>query len=260
MNNLSSDVQRLQAGLAAIPAPDVPIALQIAGLRPHVALDVAISRAARVALHDDEHVRQWLAACRSRASLHATRQPLASLRRWRINPETRNIEHDAGKFFVVLGVRARHRHGFDEITWDQPAIDQAEVGILGILATKIGGILHVCLQAKEEPGNIGGVQLSPTVQATYSNYTRSHGGQQTSFVDLFLNPAPESILFARLQTEDGGRFLYKSNRNMVVLCDHERLGATPDRFIWLTLRQVAVLMRQDNAINACSRSVLCAFL
>ena len=33
------------------------------------------------------------------------------------------------------------------------------------------------LQAKVEPGNINKIQISPTVQATRSNYLRIHGGK-----------------------------------------------------------------------------------
>ena len=32
------------------------------------------------------------------------------------------------------------------------------------------------MQAKVEPGNINSIQLSPTLQATRSNYTKAHGG------------------------------------------------------------------------------------
>jgi len=257
MKDVSEEVDRFKATLASLmPLRGVDPARDIAGLDQDAAFDVAVSRASLVALHDDSDVRDWLREARARASLKYTRLPLSRMRKWRVNPASGNVEHEAGKFFTVLGVHARHRHGFDEIVWDQPCLDQAEVGILGILAGKFGGILHVCLQAKEEPGNINAVQLSPTVQATYSNYTRSHGGKQTLFVDLFLHPKPGDVLYARLQTEDGGRFLYKSNRNMIVQCDPEQLGPIPNHFIWLTLRQVSDLLRHDNVINACARSVL----
>ena len=64
------------------------------------------------------------------------------------------------------------------------------------------------------------------------------------------------MLFAKLQTEDGGRFLFKSNRNMIIRVADEELLELPDSFIWLTLRQIAWLFRRDNLIHACTRSII----
>ena len=41
------------------------------------------------------------------------------------------------------------------------------------------------LQAKAEPGNINKIQISPTVQATKSNYTRVHGGKEIPYLRYF---------------------------------------------------------------------------
>ena len=41
------------------------------------------------------------------------------------------------------------------------------------------------LQAKVEPGNINKIQISPTVQATKSNYSRIHGGKTIPFLKYF---------------------------------------------------------------------------
>ena len=237
-----------------------PAGMEVSGLRPEDAADIAISRAALTALHTDAFVESWIRRARAASSLRTRRIPLFGLTHWRINPGTGNIEHDAGRFFTLLGAKVRLRHQFDEQEWDQPFIDQAEVGILGILAARIDGLLHVCLQAKEEPGNLHGVQLSPTVQATYSNYTQSHGGRVPALVERFLTARPADTIYARLQTEDGGRFLFKSNRNMIVRCEADAVPAPSSRFIWLTLRQIALLLRQDNVVNACTRSVLSPLL
>lgn len=218
--------------------------------------DLLISRHIRPARHDDAEVDAWIANRRSRPCLSARVIPLDELQRWGIDPETGNIRHETGRFFTLTGLKVRHRFEGREIEWDQPIIDQPEVGILGILAKRIDGILHFCLQAKEEPGNAGGMQLSPTVQATYSNYSRAHGGALPPLVGLFISPPEGGVLYAKLQTEDGGRFLYKSNRNMIVRLDDAVTDEVPDGFIWLTLRQITRLMGRDNLVNACARSVL----
>jgi len=220
------------------------------------AIDLIVSRTTAQSLHGDRDVDLWLENRRKSPVLHASIIPLDRTEGWRIDGETGNISHESGNFFSITGIKARHRTRAADLEWDQPIIDQPEIGILGILAMKIDGVLHFCLQAKAEPGTIQSVQLSPTVQATYSNYTRVHGGSLPLFVSSFLDPPRERILFAKLQTEDGGRFLFKSNRNLIVLVDEGEIQALPEGFIWLTLRQISRLIKFDNVINACCRSVL----
>lgn len=228
----------------------------ILGFGGDAAAEIHDSRTSGKSLHSDDYVDDWIDRRLASPRLQAKPVPLAAMQHWLIEPDTGNIIHDSGMFFTITGVKARHRSPGGDIEWDQPIIDQPEIGILGILVKSINGILHFCLQAKEEPGNINSVQLSPTVQATYSNYTKAHGGKVPPLVGYFLNPPRERVLFAKLQTEDGGRFLFKSNRNMIVRVAEGDLDDLPDSFIWLTLRQIAALLRRDNLIHACTRSII----
>lgn len=230
------------------------------GIGRDLVADIARSREAASGRHSNQFVTDWVAARRAESRLRVTPAPLGRLSGWKIDPGSGNIQHQTGRFFTVTGLSIRHRTKTGELFWDQPIIDQPEVGILGIVAKKIDGVLHFCLQAKEEPGNIGAVQLSPTVQATYSNYTQAHGGSRPPFVEYFLDPPRERLIFAKLQTEDGGRFLYKSNRNMIVSVGADELTQVPQDFIWLTLGQIAGLIRCDNLVHATTRSVLSSLI
>jgi oxidase EvaA len=241
-------------------AGDAASLLPLPGFEGYGAPDILLSRNAHYSRHSDQDVLTWLDDRRRGSNLKVTTTPLRRLERWHIDPASGDICHDTGRFYTVTGVKVRHRYPGGEIEWDQPIIDQPEVGILGILTQRIGGVLHFCLQAKEEPGNLGAVQLSPTVQATYSNYSRAHGGALPPFVELFLDPPRERLLFARLQSEDGGRFLFKANRNMIVMAAETDAIDLPEGFIWLTLRQIALLLCQDNLLHATTRSVLTALL
>jgi len=218
------------------------------------------SRFTEQAINPDDYVDQWISKQMADCHQIIKELPLNGMNRWGIDAKTGNISHCTGRFFSFIGVQVRHRTASGELEWDQPIIEQPEVGILGILAKNIKGTLHFCLQAKEEPGNINSVQLSPTVQATFSNYTCAHGGSRPLFVDHFLSASPEKTIFAKLQTEDGGRFLYKSNRNMIVNVDENELEKLPEGFIWLTLRQISNLMKSNNLVHATSRSVLSSLL
>lgn len=241
-------------------SPEPERRIDLLGFDQQTTREIRLSRTTEYALYSDRYVDDWIAGWLATPRLSIESIPLGEMRRWRIEPGTGNIRHDSGMFFTVTGVKARHRTAAGELEWDQPIIDQPEIGILGILVKRINGVLHFCLQAKEEPGNINSVQLSPTVQATYSNYTKAHGGSLPPLVEFFLNPPRDRVLFAKLQTEDGGRFLFKSNRNMIIqLADHE-LRELPGEFIWLTLRQISNLIRRDNLIHACTRSILASLV
>lgn len=227
---------------------------------PQLSAALRASRLPGSGRHSDKNVDAWVAQQRDQGSLSVRMKPLPELNSWQIDPATGNIRHASGRFFTLTGIHVRHRYRDHEIEWDQPIIDQAEIGILGILVKVIDGVLHFCLQAKEEPGNLHGVQLSPTVQATYSNYTQSHGGSRPLLIDYFLAPDPGKVLYAKLQSEDGGRFLYKSNRNMIVQIGPDELDELPADFIWLTLAQIGRLLRQENLLHATTRSILCGLL
>ncbi|WP_341720723.1 NDP-hexose 2,3-dehydratase family protein [Micromonospora sp. FIMYZ51] len=198
-------------------------------------------------------VRAWYAdRCRTDVA-EVRRIPLAELVGWRSDPATGNIVHDSGRFFTVEGVEVHHSDG-PVPTWSQPIIHQREIGLLGILIKDFGGVLHCLMQAKNEPGNCNGVQLSPTVQATRSNYTRVHRGNAVPYLEHFQAAAGRQVVADVLQSEQGSWFYQKRNRNMVVEVreDIEVL----DGFHWMTLGQVHTLLAEDHVINMDARTVL----
>ena len=72
------------------------------------------------------------------------------------------------------------------------------------------------MQAKPEPGNINKLQFSPTVQATKSNYSRVHSGKKVNYINFFKNLKKKNILVNSIQSEQGGRYLFKYNRNLMI--------------------------------------------
>ena len=135
---------------------------------------------------------------------------------------------------------------------EQPIIVQSEIGFLGIIAKELYGDLYFLMQAKIEPGNINCVQISPTLQATKSNFTQKHGGKKPLFLDYFLHP--KRIIVDQLQSEQSSRFLKKRNRNMIVLVEDDIPES--DKFKWISLSQIKRLMRYDNLINMDARTVI----
>lgn len=228
------------------------------GLKPRHDVDlphrIALSASTRqgVGPRTDE-VRAWLDERRRSHRFQVERIPFARLDNWSFDEGTGNLAHGSGRFFTVEGLRVATSEG-PHREWHQPIIKQPEVGILGILAKEFDGVLHFLMQAKMEPGNPNLVQLSPTVQATRSNYTKVHKGAAVKYLEYFTHPAPEKIIADVLQSEHGAWFFHKSNRNMIV----ETTGAVQldDDFCWLALGQIGELLHADNVVNMDSRTVL----
>lgn len=162
------------------------------------------------------------------------------------------LVHESGGFFSIDHVRVRDAQSRTIV--DRPFINQPEIGILGMLLADIAGAPHVLLQTKFEPGNVHDVQLAPTVQATYSNYRRVHGGAATRFLDRFVDPSAASVLCDLTQPEHAPFFLHKCNRNIVIRL--ERPIDTGPTHRWISLEDVLTLLGEDHTVNMDARSVL----
>jgi len=196
----------------------------------------------------------WLRASQRADLLHVRRVPLHQLADWSFDPETGNLGHRTGRFFSIHGVRVSTTFGAHD-AWMQPLIAQPEVGILGFLAARRGGELWFLAQAKIEPGNVNVAQVSPTVQATRSNYTRVHGGASQPYLEYFLGPPPGDVLVDQLQQEQGSRFRAKRNRNTIIEVDPRHIPVLPG-YRWVSSRELAALAEIPNALNLDARSVL----
>ncbi|GAA3854220.1 NDP-hexose 2,3-dehydratase family protein [Streptomyces sedi] len=214
---------------------------------------IAESSLAREGVVSTAEFREWYAE-RQRVDVADVRKvPLEALAGWKVESGTGNIAHESGRFFSVEGVDVRLSDGPWQ-SWSQPMIFQQEIGTLGLIMKRFGGTPHFLMQAKNEPGNHNGVQLSPTVQATRSNYTRVHRGSAVPYVEYFQEAHRHRLLTDVLQSEQGSWFYRKRNRNMVVEVeeDVEQL----ENFCWLTLGQISRLLAEDDVINMDSRTVL----
>ncbi|GGK75001.1 NDP-hexose 2,3-dehydratase [Sphaerisporangium melleum] len=225
-------------------------------LRPSVGLAARVAASAQVTTSRmSPDIDEWLAAKR-RQPFENTLIPLDELTEpggWLFAPGTGNLEHYSGRFFSVEGLHVRANHGRVR-EWSQPILVQRDIAILGIIAKEFDGVLHFLLQAKMEPGNLGLVQLSPTVQATSSNYTQVHRGRRAAYVEYFTEPGRGRVVVDILQSEQGAWFHLKRNRNVVV----EVTEDVPEHedFCWLTLGQIRRLLRQPNVINMDARTAL----
>ena len=129
-------------------------------------------------------VLEWLQNQNERVKVHTERIALNEMTHWTFNQKLDTLQHVSGHFFSIDGIRITTNWG-NKKTWDQPIINQPEIGYLGFICKNFNDVLHFLMQAKIEPGNLNSVQLSPTTQATRSNYTQKHKGKKPLYLDYF---------------------------------------------------------------------------
>ena len=196
-----------------------------------------------------QKIKHWLNREKQKNILKVKKIRLSFLKNWYFN--SKEISHKSGKFFKIVGIKVYTN--FFSKNWDQPIIIQNEIGILGIIKNRISK--KYLLQAKVEPGNRNRVQLSPTVQATKSNYTQVHGGQKVPYLKYFLKIKKKNIMN---QSEQGFRFLNKYNSNIIISVNN-KFTLLPN-FFWFSLKELEVLIKQKNILNMNTVSVFSSFI
>ncbi|MCL2819363.1 MAG: NDP-hexose 2,3-dehydratase family protein [Oscillospiraceae bacterium] len=167
---------------------------------------------------------------------------------WFYDNDTGSIVNKNRTFFQIRGIK------YENIA--QPIIIQDEIGYLGILCKSIKGVLHYLLQAKIEPGNINKIQISPTIQATLSNFTQAHGGAKPKYLDYFVGDNTGEVIVDQIQSEQSSRFVGKRNRNIIIKLDEKKEIDVSTSHMWMTLSQIKKLMLHDNLVNMDVRTVL----
>ena len=203
--------------------------------------------------NDLNNIIQWIKNLREETGFIVEKKSIFKLKDWCIKKNNDEIYHSKNIFFSINGLKTFS--SFQDLDRnEQPIIFQEEIGYLGFIVKKFDGILYFLVQAKIEPGNIDGIQLSPTLQATVSNYNKQHGGREPYYLNYFLKVSKNNILFDNLQSEQGSRFFKKRNRNIIINVEEDI--TLEKNFKWMTLKQLKLLMQKDNIVNMDTRSVI----
>jgi dTDP-4-dehydro-6-deoxy-alpha-D-glucopyranose 2,3-dehydratase len=169
-----------------------------------------------------------------------------------------NLHHKSGQFFGIEGARVESGNLREVTSWDQPIYTQLDGGVLGMVARETSGTgVQFLLQAIPECGNIGVLQLGPTIQSTWSNIRRAHGGRRPPMLEVLFAEAGVRIIYRANHNEEGGRFWQKSNENVVAFLDDEGVIETDlTMFHWASLSQIKELALMDNVLNPFVKTIL----
>ncbi|MBC8205101.1 MAG: NDP-hexose 2,3-dehydratase family protein [FCB group bacterium] len=187
---------------------------------------------------------------RFQCRLHTSIIPLKEVKDWICAQD--KIYHRQNKYFEVIGVHVEASNR-EVACWDQPIIRQRHEGKVGFIIREINGILHFLVQLKLESGNIDILGLAPTVQCITGSYGE---GYIPEYAEEILNPERCRIILDTMQSEEGGRFYHEANRNLILLGDDSFPLKTPQRYLWMTLKQLKELLKYNNYLNVETRSLL----
>lgn len=207
--------------------------------------------------NDPAPILAWREQLRGSIRFKADLIGLDTVRDWSRDDEG-NLRHKSGQFFGLEGVRIESGDLREVASWDQPIYTQPEGGILALLAreTAAKGV-EFLLHAKAEPGNIGVIQLSPTIQSTWSNIRRAHAGKRPPMVEVLTAESGVRIVYRAEHNEEGGRFWRKSNENIVAFLDDEGVIETDmTMFCWTSLSQIKELALLDNVLSPFVKTIL----
>ncbi|MBO7048728.1 MAG: NDP-hexose 2,3-dehydratase family protein [Spirochaetia bacterium] len=193
----------------------------------------------------------WIKERNNNIYVNIEKKPLKSMSNWFYDEATGKICNKNNSFFSISGIHCEKEDGSE---WDQPIILQNEIGYLGIICKNFDGIMHFLMQAKIEPGNVNKVQISPTIQATKSNFTLKHGGAKPLYLDYFQASSKYEIIVDQIQSEQASCFYKKRNRNIIIRVEGD-IPVYPSHR-WMTLGQIKALMHIDNLVNMDTRTVL----
>lgn len=198
-----------------------------------------------------EEILEWIDKKKAETTVRINKIDYAYDGDWFYDPQIGGIRNRNNTFFQIKGLQKKED---GEIVQEQPIIVQNEIGYLGIIGKVIDGVLYFLMQAKIEPGNVNVIQISPTIQATKSNFMQAHGGKVPAYLEYFSNKKNYEIIVDQIQSEQSSRFLGKRNRNIIIIVDDDIEVLESHR--WMTLGQIKELMKYDNLVNMDTRTVI----
>ena len=213
-------------------------------------------------IHNFNYIKKWFNEKRKKPKIKVNNIPIHKCKEWKYNEKKGYYFHRSKEFFKVEGLRIRETRSREVDCWDQPILTQVgyDGGILGIIRKKFNGIPHYLIEAKCEPGNYKYVQLSPTLQATFSNLRRAHRGRKPRFVNYFnLKNKKYKILFKQWLSEDGGRLNNKRNLGMLVEVPERQKIALTKEYIWMSMWQIKECLKFNSWINPHIRGIIAHF-
>ncbi len=204
-------------------------------------------------LSETKDIKEWVKDAKNSFKSNIKEIPINNAAEWKTNNKG-NLVHKSGKFFSIVGIRIGENSDREvgKRGWDQPIVKEFNYdgGLLGLIRTKIDDMPHYLIQARFEPGNYGLIQLGPTLQATFSNFNKVHGGREPYYSDFFKDyKIKKNYAFNSWLAEDGGKFLKKRNLGLVKNIPFDEIEIINKNYKFVSLYQISKMMKLNSIIN-----------
>ena len=203
-----------------------------------------------------DDILKWYNSAKKRNKSIVKKIHLNKMNSWYLDDTKGTYNHDSNFFFKVEGYRTSNASR-EVKYWDQPFLTQVGYvgGVIGLIRDEINGIPHYLVEAKFEPGNYNKIQISPSVQATYSNLKRVHKGKRNKII---IHLKASRTLIKKFVSEDGGRFMNKRNLHWIVQ-SKKKIGIRDRNFKWLSLWEIKQLSLKKTIVSPHLRSIISLF-
>jgi len=197
----------------------------------------------------------WYDSVRKKNKTKVETIHLEKMKKWNYDKNKGTIVHTSGEFFCIEGKRITNSER-EVKSWDQPFIKQINYngGIIGLVRSIVKGTPHYLIDAKYEPGNYNEIQLSPSLQATYSNLNRIHKGEKNKVVTKYFKKNFTTIRKFWV-TEDGGRLFKKRNFHWIIQYDG-KINLPGKTYRWMTLWELDRFIKLGYYVGHHLRSIL----
>lgn len=97
-------------------------------------------------IYSVDDILQWIIERNNELVVNIKKIPLSECSGWRYDESEGVIRNESGTFFSISGLVQQN----NDVSIEQPILLQQAIGYLGILCSKINGVLHFLMQAKIE--------------------------------------------------------------------------------------------------------------
>lgn len=101
--------------------------------------------------NSSKEILEWLQKRNRDVKVQIERIPFSKMRNWSFDEEKNKLYHSSGSFFSIEGINVKTNWGM-VTDWDQPIINQPEIGFLGIITKEHNGILYFFTAGQNRTG------------------------------------------------------------------------------------------------------------
>ena len=197
----------------------------------------------------------WYNSIKKNCKAKINKIHLEKLEKWKYDKKKGRFYHTSGGFFSIEGYSIKDA-GREVDKWDQPFIKQNNLvgGIIGLVRTEINGVPHYLIEAKYEPGNFNMIQLSPSVQSTYSNLNQVHKGERNKIIQSYYKKNFKTLRKIWV-SEDGGRLFKKRNLHWIIETNSRKIYLTRN-YKWLSLWEIEQFINNGTYVGPHLRAIL----